>query len=79
MGWIAAIIAIVLMALLMPRAIVAAKKSARGKGRMGGAALMIGLAFATVFDPAQAAAIEEMQKKKEAGDTEEDASGELLD
>ena len=56
-----------LLALTLPFAISAAKASARGKGRFAGATLAIGLAFATVFDPAKAAAVEETRKRNDAG------------
>jgi hypothetical protein len=79
MDWVFALGVFILLMCLMPAAMRAVKRSTRGRGRMAGAALAIGLAFSTIFDPAQAAAIETMKKKKEAGEVEEDAAGELLD
>ncbi len=64
---------------LLPWAISAAKKSARGKGRLAGAAFAIGLAFGGVFDPAKTAAVEASEKKKEIGDHEDGVSGPLID
>jgi hypothetical protein len=78
MQWIIALLLVLALALLLPLAIVAAKKSLRGKGRLAGAAMIIGLAFGGLFDPAKAAAVENIQKKKELGETE-DAESELLD
>lgn len=66
-----------LFAIAMPFAIGAAKRSA--KGRMAGAGMAIWLAFAMAFDPAKAAAIETIQKKKEIGDSQAGESGEPID
>jgi len=75
MKWIvASAVAIVLLALL-PWAIVASKRSARGKGRLAGATFAIGLAFGAIFDPAKSAAIENIQKKKDIGDEEDGVAG----
>ncbi len=79
MDWVLALGVFILLMCVMPSALGAIKRSTRGKGRLAGTALAIGLAFSTIFDPAQAAAIETMQKKKETGEVEEDADGELLD
>ena len=79
MKWIVAIALAVTLFPLMLIAILAVRKSARGKGRMGGAMLAIGFAFAMMFDPAKAAAIETIQKKKDVGDSESGEGGELLD
>lgn len=78
MKWILSLAITVFVMLLLPLAIVAAKKSARGKGRVGGAALAIGLAFGGIFDPAKTAAVENIQKRKETGGAE-DAKGEPLE
>ena len=40
----------------------------QAKGRMGGAALMLGLAFGHLFDPAKAEAMETIDKKREQRD-----------
>jgi len=68
---------VILVMLLLPLTIVAARKSARGKGRLGGAALAIGLAFGAIFDPAKKAAMENIQKRAETGGAE-DAQDEPL-
>jgi hypothetical protein len=51
------------------------RKHARGS--MGGAAMMLGLAFGHLFDPASAAATEERLRRKESGQQEAGA-GELI-
>lgn len=79
MQWIVTGIGILLLMVLLPWAIVASKKSARGKGRLAGATLAIGLIFGGIFDPAKSAAMEAAQKKKEVGDHESSASGDLID
>ena len=75
MQWIVAAGIFALLMLLMPAAVRAATKSVRGKRGLGGASLAIGIAFAFIFDPPKAAAIENIQKKNEAGDEEGDESG----
>ncbi len=47
------------------------KRNARGA--VGGAAMMIGLAFGHLFDPAKAAATETLAKRKESGKQEAEA------
>jgi len=79
MKWIVAIGLAVILFPLMVAAIVAVRKSARGKGRLGGAMLAVGFAFALMFDPAKAAAIETIQKKNDIGDSESGVGGELVD
>ena len=74
MKWIIALAVAAILAILLPWAIMASKRSARGKGRLGGAALAIGLAFGAMFDPAKSAAIETIQKKKEISDEAEGAA-----
>jgi hypothetical protein len=68
--WIEAGIIIALFAAL-PFAITASKS--RLKGRVGGAAMMIGLAFGSMFDPAAARSAEIIRKKSE--EAEADANG----
>ena len=75
MKWLVAICIAIVGLLAMPMVISAAKKSARGKGRLAGASLMIGLAFSAIFDPKMAAAIENIEKQKEIGEEEETAGG----
>jgi len=71
MKWIVALAVAIALLALLPWAIAASKKSARGKGRLAGATFAIGLAFGAIFDPAKSAAIENIQKKKEIGDEED--------
>jgi len=59
--------------LFMPSAVRFAIKSARGKRGLGGATLALGIAFAFIFDPPKAAAIENIQKNEE-GDEEGEGS-----
>jgi hypothetical protein len=79
MKWIIALGLALILFPLVVAAIVASNGSRRGKGRMAGATLAIGLAFSAIFDPAQAAAIETIKKKKEIGDAESGEGGEKLD
>jgi hypothetical protein len=78
-NWIVALCAATLLLVLLPWAIIASKRSARGKGRVAGATLAIGLIFGALFDPAKSAAIENIQKKKETGDHESGEAGERID
>jgi len=64
MKWLVAIGLALALAALLPWSITRFKRS----GRLAGAALAIGLAFAGIFDPKQAAAIETIKKKKEIGE-----------
>jgi hypothetical protein len=75
MKWIIALAIGLCLSIALPWAIVASKKSARGKGRLAGATFAIGLAFGAIFDPAKSAAIENIQKKKDIGDEENGVSG----
>ena len=75
MRWIIAAVLTASLLIALPWAIAASKRSARGKGRLGGAAFAIGLAFGAIFDPAKSAAIENIQKKKEIGDEAEGEAG----
>jgi hypothetical protein len=78
MQWIVASLLALALALLLPLAIISAKKSLKGKGKLAGAAMIIGLAFGGLFDPAKAAATETIQKKKELG-SEKGSEADLLD
>jgi len=80
MRWIiACLTGIFLLFFLLPWAISASKKSARGKGRLAGATFAIGLAFGAIFDPAKSAAIENIRKKEEVGDQEQGGVCEPID
>jgi len=73
-GWIAGLIALAIIASI-PMLVRWGKRNARGS--MGGAAMMLGLAFGHLFDPARAEATEALLKRREMG--EEADAGELLD
>ena len=77
MKWIVAIMLGVVLLALLPLMITRAKKSTRG--RLAGATFIIGLAFGAIFDPAKAAAIENIQKKMHIGDAEHGGAGETLE
>ena len=79
MQWLVAIAVFALLMRFMPAAVRFATKSARGKRGLGGATLALGIAFAFIFDPPKAAAIENIQKKNETGDEEEDEDDGRLD
>jgi hypothetical protein len=59
---------------VLPLLIVWGRKHARGGA--GGVAMMLGLAFGHLFDPARAAATETLAKRRESGKQEAEA-GEL--
>jgi hypothetical protein len=59
---------ILLIAIALPFAIIAARKSARGKGRMTGVVLSIGLAFSILFDPRKQEVIERVGKSESEGE-----------
>jgi hypothetical protein len=75
MEWVIAAGLAVILAVALPPAIVAAKKSVRGNGRMAGVALSIGLAFSMLYDPRKQATIESIAKRK-CEDEEQDQQGE---
>ena len=77
MRWLVAVVLVVLLAIALPCAIGAIKRS--GRGHTTGAAMMIFFAFAAALDPAKAAAIETIQKKKDIGDAEAAKGGDLID
>ena len=79
MRWFVAVGVFALLMLVMPAAVRATTKSIRGKGRLGGASLAIGIAFAFIFDPPKAAAIENIQKKNETADEEGNDGGDKFD
>lgn len=60
-----------LLALALPSAIVAAKRSIKGNGRMAGIALAIGAAFAFLHDPRRHETIESVARRRR-----EDEAGE---
>jgi hypothetical protein len=73
MDWVIAIVIFIVGLLLTPSLIKTLKSSASGKGRFGGAAMAFGLSLLWALDPPKAAAIENIQIKKDAGDEDEAA------
>lgn len=63
MEWVVAAGLIVILAIVLPRLVAATKRSTRGKGRMAGAALALGLAFSVLFDPRKQDVIEQVGKR----------------
>ena len=55
------------------------RKSSTRKGTAGGAMMVLGLAFMTLFDPAKAESVEEIRKRKDLGDADLGESGEGKD
>ncbi|MBO9622748.1 MAG: hypothetical protein J7500_08545 [Sphingomonas sp.] len=74
--WLVAIVLIVGFLAAMPW-IVRWAKSSGGKGRMGGVAMALGLAFSAFLDPAQREAMENVEDEKSRA--EQAGQGELLD
>ena len=74
-AWIAGLIALALV-MSLPMLVRWGRRHARGAA--GGAAMMIGLAFGRLFDPARAEATEALLKRREMGEEAAEA-GELLD
>ena len=66
---------VVALVLSVPMVVRWGRRHARGA--MGGAAMMIGLAFGHLFDPAKAEAMENLMKRREQGEEAAEA-GELL-
>lgn len=78
MEWIAALAVVVLAFILLPPAIVAAKRSLHKNGKAAGAVMVVGLVFGSIFDPARTTAIENIQKDNERGEDDRKYS-ELLE
>lgn len=78
MQWLVAIAALLLFTLFMPSAVRFATKSARGKRGLGGATLALGIAFAFIFDPPKAAAIENIQKNENGAEEGDDGDGNVV-
>lgn len=78
MQWIVAFMLLLIGFACLPRTISALKRSGR-KGRIGGFTAALGMALASVLDAPKAAAVENIDKRKELGDTEAGEGGEKLD
>lgn len=74
MKWWGYLLCVALVVASFPLSIALSRQAVR-KGNTAGAAMMIGMAFMTVYDPKTAAAIEMIQTRREIGDVEEDAAG----
>lgn len=61
MEWLIAVAVFLAVVALLPATFRALRRSQRNKGGMAGAVLSIGLAFATVFDPALSEAMETIE------------------
>jgi hypothetical protein len=70
-----AILLLVGLPALLPRLLRASRRSAR-KGAVGGIVMGLGLAFMIIFDPARAASVEEVQRRKDLGEPGKGESGE---
>ena len=68
--WLVAIAVLLVFLALLPR-MLRRPKVARRKGGGSGVMVGIGLAFAMVFDPKAAAAIEQVDQKREEAEDEE--------
>lgn len=64
MEWVIVVVVAVVSAIGLPPAIIAAKKSVRGNGRMAGVALSIGLAFSILYDARKPEVIENIAKRE---------------
>ncbi|GEM_PF-3500947 len=73
-----AIIAFLGLMALLPGMLRRGRKNRR-KGMAGGIMMGLGLAFMTIFDPAKADSVEEVQRRKDLGDADQGESGEGLD
>lgn len=76
MDWIITAGLTIMLAVALPPAIVAAKKSVKGNSRMAGVALSIGLAFSMLHDPRKKEVIENIAKR-ENDDADRDHQSEL--
>jgi arginine exporter protein ArgO len=74
MDWIFAGLLLVAGLAAMPFLLGRAKRGMRGR-RFGGAVMMIGMGFASVLDPARAAAMETIDKQKKTGEARPGADG----
>ncbi|MXO58650.1 hypothetical protein GRI89_03725 [Altererythrobacter salegens] len=72
--WLIAGAVFVVALLALPRLLTRAKAGAK-RGGGGGMIVALGLIFASAFDPARAAATEELDLRKETDGTEEGESG----
>ena len=74
MEWIVAAALFALFLLALPRLLAKSKQGVR-KGGGGGLVVALGMIFASAFDPARAAATEQLDRRREAEDAEGETSG----
>ena len=77
MKWWVYVLAVTLVLASFPLSMALSRQAVR-KGNAGGVVMMVGLAFAAVADPKIAAAIEQIENRRELGEVEEDAEGDRL-
>lgn len=75
MKWWGYVICVAVVLAAFPLSMALTGKMQR-KGNLGGAVMIVGLAFATAADPRIAAALEQIDKRRDLGDLEQDAIGE---
>ena len=75
MDWIITAALTIVLAVALPPAIVAAKKSTKGNSKMAGAAFAIGLAFSMLHDPRKKEVVENIAKR-ESDDEDRDHQSE---
>lgn len=78
MHWTVAAATLVVLGGALPW-MIRAMKPRPGKRRGGGGLIAIGMALMTVLDGPKAAAIEQIDKRKDLGDTEAGEGGERID
>lgn len=79
MEWVVAAGLIAVLAIVLPRLVAATKRSTRGKARMAGAALALGLAFSVLFDPRKQDVIEQVGKRNVEDEDSEDEGADQRD
>lgn len=79
MQWLLSLAFIVAAGILIPWAMASFKRPRRKRGVGAGVAAGIGGALTSFLDPAQAAAIERIEKQRDMGDTEQGENGDLLE
>jgi len=78
MQWVVAIMLLLIGLACLPSILSGVKRSGR-KSRFGGFTAALGMTLASVLDAPKAAAVENIDKRKELGDPEAGEGGEKLD
>lgn len=68
MDWLITLVAVAVLIAIMPRAIIAATRLARGKGRAGAMMLSLGMAFGAILDQPKRERVEEVAPRADAED-----------